>query len=199
MKSSLMVLIALIIVIAGAAAVYWYQNGQAQSTGIPPGKYILLEHKVQTLLTIPGDSDTSRPYAYLGYPTYSYNQSVIAASNEIIPPINDRLKVIYEYGSIIGPGGCHGASFNMSGVYGFPYASDDGMTVLSINSDGTAYLTYDGKPVILGPKETWYDNRTTTEDVLPYNANSSARPLTVNVSVSDRIVNYGIFSSRAGA
>jgi hypothetical protein len=197
-KKGVLVLI-LIIVIAAAvsATIYWIlQNGAStngQPDALPTNKYLFVEHEIQTLASLPGSNDTFAVYSYLGYPTFSYNQSVIAASSLIFPAVNDSLRAIYQYGTIVGPGGCHGANYSIAGAYGLPYMADptDGVQIVSTDSSGNAYLIYNGKPIVIRPQGIWYNNQSAIENVVPLNS-TDGRPIEVNITVIDRITNFGI-------
>lgn len=198
MKKITLALILIIVVVAAlSAAIYWKQQNDASANGqsdtLPADKYLFIEHEVQTLASLPGSNDTYTVYSYLGYPTFSYNQSVIAASSLIFPPVNGSLRAIYQYGTIVGPGGCHGANYSIAGAYSLPYMADpaDGVRIVSTDSSGDAYLLYDGKPIVLQPRGTWYDNHSVTENVLPINS-TDGKSIEVNITVIDRITNFGI-------
>jgi len=198
MKKITLALIFIIIIVAAlSAAAYWKEQNDAstngQSDALPADKYLFIEHEVQTLASLPGSNDTYTVYSYLGYPTFSYNQSVLAASSLVFPPVNGSLRAIYQYGAIVGPGGCHGANYSIAGAYGLPYQADytDGVQIVSTDSSGDAYLLYNGKPIVIKPQGTWYYNQSATENVLPVNS-ADGKSIEVNITVIDRITNFGI-------
>ena len=68
------------------------------------------------------------------------------------------------------------------GVDELPY-QDGELTILSLSPDGMVKLSYQGVPITLKSREEWV-NTTSKKDVQQYG--------TVNLTITDRITNYGI-------
>ena len=169
------------------------KSNQEQLTEMNANQYAFLVHSTQTLATLAGSNNTTIAYQFLGYPTYNATQiAAYIQQYQMLPPVNNSLKAIFQEGSTVGPSGCHGTTLNTSGIYQFPFTSNStGLNILTVDGNGVAYLVYNGQSLIISPQENWYDNQTYTENVLANE--TSGQTVEVNVTVTDRITNYGLY------
>ncbi len=193
----ILIIVIVAVVLSAVIVIAMEKNGEPKSdddelTNLTAGQFAFVEHQIQTDASLNGDnSSTSPAYAYLGYPTYNASQLQAVYASTMLPRINDSLKTIFQEGSFIGPSGCHGAQLNVDGIYHFPYTSEGDVVVLAVDGDGVAYLIYNSQPVILKPGEVWYDNQSYSDTLRSYT--NPDEMVTINITVIDRITNYGIY------
>lgn len=146
---------------------------------ISPDKYVFIDHHVHTH----GESiEGECPTLYIDFPTYSFSEVEKTLSVRTDFKVDSSVKIIYGDGvSLSGDGGA-GAATGLKAVYELPF-EQRGLEIVNVEPDGTAHLKYNGLSIILKSGEKWV-NTTTKIDT----QNSCKR----NLTITDRIVNYGI-------
>ncbi|HEY3362883.1 MAG TPA: hypothetical protein VGK06_13995 [Methanosarcina sp.] len=158
---------------------------------VSSNEYVFVEHYVETQGFL-ADNPQVNAYVYMGYPTYNATTSQNLLKATWFPPLNKSLKVMLGNGKGIGKEGCHGGEMYLYGAYELPYKKDN-ITIKKVDKKGTAYLDYNGKPLVLGPGDTWYNNRSRIE-IIHFTNSTVDEDVKVNISVMDRIRNFGIFT-----
>jgi hypothetical protein len=145
---------------------------------ISPDKYVFIEHHIHTHgEVIEGDYRG----AIIDSPTYSFDEKTGTLRGIINFDVNEALKAVYGNGSsLTGVGG--GKNTMLYGVDELPYQEGE-LTILSVDLEGMVKLSYQGVPITLKSGEEWVDT-TSKNDVQQYG--------TVNLTITDRITNYGI-------
>jgi Uncharacterized protein conserved in bacteria len=186
-KKTLVSFLAVIGIAILIAICYSILNPQTVSSN----EYVFVEHYVETqgFLT---DNPEINAYVYMGYPTYNSTTSQNLLKATWFPPLNKSLKVMLGDGKGIGKGGCHGGEMYLYGTYELPYKKDN-ITIKKVDKKGTAYLDYNGKPLVLDPGDTWYNNSSRIE-IIHFTNSTVDEDVKVNISVVDRIRNFGIFT-----
>lgn len=158
---------------------------------VSSNEYVFVEHYVETQGFL-ADNPEINAYVYMGYPTYNSTTSQNLLKATWFPPLNKSLKVMLGDGKGIGKGGCHGGEMYLYGAYELPYKKDN-ITIKKVDKKGTAYLDYNGKPLVLGPGDTWYNNSSRIE-IIHFTNSTVDEDVKINISVVDRIRNFGIFT-----
>ncbi|MFB3764762.1 MAG: hypothetical protein ACE14P_05875 [Methanotrichaceae archaeon] len=183
----------LLLIAAFAASMGYIWIPQENNSQLGPDKYIFLEHYVETKAQVIGNDDPAdqSAYDYLGYQAYNYsNLSSQVQPSDYFPDINRSLKVFFTDGSSVGLAGCHGQSTNVSGIYSLPYDAN-GIRILSVNNSGTAFIERSGKRIILRPEDKLV-NFTSTIVNVQFTNSTVNKSLRINVTVMDRLKNFGI-------
>lgn len=154
-------------------------------------EYVFVEHYVETQGFL-ADNPEINAYVYMGYPTYNSTTSQNLLKATWFPPLNKSLKVMLGNGKGIGKEGCHGGEMYLYGAYELPYKKDN-ITIKKVDKKGTAYLDYNGEPLVLGPGDVWYNNSSRIE-IIHFTNSTVDEDVKVNISVMDRIRNFGIFT-----
>jgi hypothetical protein len=151
---------------------------------IPSDKYVFINHYVD----IYGELIEGN---YVGplidFPTYHFDEAIGTLRGIINFDVNDTLKVIYGNGTGLGGVVGGGMATSLSGIYKLPYT--DGIKISEIDSNGTVYLEYNNESIILKSGETWV-NVTSRIEILQLSGQINKAK--VNVTITDKIVNYGI-------
>jgi len=147
--------------------------------GIPPNKYVFIDHHIHTYGEL---IEGSYPSLMVDFPTYNFNKETGSLSGMINFDINETLKAVYGDGLSLSGAAGGGAATGLSGVYELPYEKG-GITILKIDSDGTAYIVYKGVSIILKNDEEWV-NITSRVDIQETGK--------AKLTETDKIVNYGI-------
>ena len=158
---------------------------------VSSNEYVFVEHYVETQGFL-ADNPQVNAYVYMGYPIYNATTSQNLLKATWFPSLNKSLKVMLGNGNGIGKGGCHGGEMYLYGAYELPYKKDN-ITIKKVDKKGTAYLDYNGKPLVLGPGDTWYNNSSRIE-IIHFTNSTVDEDIKVNISVMDRIRNFGIFT-----
>ena len=122
------------------------------------------------------------PGPMIDFPTYSFDPETGTLDSRLVLEVSDDLKVLYGNGMSLGGIAGGGAATGLTGVYTVP-AEIEGLSIVQVDRDGTAYLEHGGALLVLAPAETWTN---TTEEVREQGT-GKARLIT-----TDTIVNYGI-------
>lgn len=186
-KKTLVSFLAVIGIAILIAICYSILNPQTVSSN----EYVFVEHYVETQGFL-ADNPEINAYVYMGYPTYNSTTSQNLLKATWFPPLNKSLKVMLGDGKGIGKGGCHGGEMYLYGAYELPYKKDN-ITIKKVDKKGTAYLDYNGKPLVLGPGDTWYNNSSRIE-IIHFTNSTVDEDVKINISVVDRIRNFGIFT-----
>jgi|GEM_PF-2012049 len=186
-KKTLVSFLAVIGIAILIAICYSILNPQTVSSN----ECVFVEHYVETQGFL-ADNPEINAYVYMGYPTYNSTTSQNLLKATWFPPLNKSLKVMLGDGKGIGKGGCHGGEMYLYGTYELPYKKDN-ITIKKVDKKGTAYLDYNGKPLVLDPGDTWYNNSSRIE-IIHFTNSTVDEDVKVNISVVDRIRNFGIFT-----
>ena len=146
---------------------------------ILPNKYVFIDHHIHTYGEL---IEGSYPSLMVDFPTYNFNKETGSLSGMINFDINETLKAVYGGGISLSGAAGGGAATGLSGVYELPYEKG-GITILKIDSDGTAYIVYKGVSIILKNDEEWV-NITSRVDIQETGK--------AKLTETDKIVNYGI-------
>jgi type II secretory pathway pseudopilin PulG len=193
LKPVLIVAVIIVVVLAAILLALALRSNDEQLTELNTNQYAFVVHSIQTIATLEGSNNTTIAYQFLGYPTYNATQiAAYIQQYQALPPVNNSLKAVFQEGDTVGPSGCHGTTLNTTGIYQFPFTSNStGLSILSVDNNGVAYIIYNGTSLIINPQENWYNNQTYTENVLTND--TSNQSVEVNVTVTDRITNYGLY------
>lgn len=178
-----LVIISVIFLIAGCYSILNSRNGS--------NEYVFVEHYVETQGFL-ADEPEVNAYVYIGYPTYNSTTSRDLLKATWFPPLNKSLKVMLGNGKGIGKEGCHGGEMYLYGAYELPYKKDN-ITIKKVDRKGTVYLDYNGKALVLNPGDIWYNNSSRVE-IIHFTNSTVDEDVKVNISVMDRIRNFGIFT-----
>ncbi len=187
MKKSHIIIITItaIAVLAASAWITLYLASADTRTGnkLPPGKYLVLQHIIQTDVSAPGHEDL---YVY----PLAVNFSLLTDNEKLpyFPIINDSLAVLYIDGILYGEAGCHGGNVPTIGLYGLPYGRKD-VVIQTVDSDGTATVIYKGQSIVLQPNQNW-----TIINNTKFTAELNGTSVLIEVNVTDRLTNYGVIT-----
>lgn len=176
-------IIGIVVLIAGCYSILNSKNGS--------NEYVFVEHYVETQGFL-ADNPEINAYVYMGYPTYNSTTSQNLLKATWFPPLNKSLKVMLGNGKGIGKEGCHGGEMYLYGAYELPYKKDN-ITIKKVDKKGTVYLDYNGEPLVLDPGDIWYNNSSRIK-IIHFTNSTVDEDVKVNISVMDRIRNFGIFT-----
>jgi len=180
---------AMLLLLIGSSALFLMQRPESQTpivTQLSPGKFVFVEHSIR----IHGELiEGDYPRKMIDFPTYRYDRKIGILQGRIVFSVNDSLRVVFGSGLGLSGAAGGGASTGLSGVYKLPY-EEEGLKILSIDSDGTVHIGYRNESIILKIGEEWV--RTSSEiDVKEFRGQTGKAELTT----TDRIMNYGILDS----
>jgi hypothetical protein len=158
---------------------------------VGPNEYVFVEHYIETQGVLANNPEVNA-YLYMGYPTYNYTTSQTLLKAVWFPTLNESLKVMLGNGKGIGKNACHGGEMYLYGAYELPYSKNN-ITIKSVDKDGTTYLDYNGKPLILESGASWYNNSSRIQ-LIHFTNNTVDECIKVNISVMDRFRNFGIYT-----
>lgn len=158
---------------------------------VGPNEYVFVEHYVETQGYLADDPEVSA-YVYMGYPTYNATTSQALLKAVWFPTLNESLKVMLGNGKGIGKNACHGGEMYLYGAYELPYSKNN-ITIKSVDEKGTVTLDYDDKPLVLEPGTAWYNNSSSIQ-LIHFTNSTVDENLKVNISVTDRFRNFGIYT-----
>ncbi len=127
----------------------------------------------------------------IDFPTYSFDPEERKLKGLVDFDVNDSLLVVYGDGSSLGGAMGGGAATMLNGAYALPY-SESGLTISSIEKNGTVTIEYKNETILLSPGENWTRITSEIQTVDSYNGNQSR----INVTTTDRIVNYGLLNKK---
>jgi hypothetical protein len=180
---AVLVIIGIVVLIAGYYSILNSINGS--------NEYVFVEHYVETQGFLEDDPEVNA-YVYMGYPTYNSTTSQNLLKATWFPPLNKSLKAMLGNGKGIGKEGCHGGEMYLYGAYELPYKKDN-ITIKRVDRKGTVYLDYNGESLVLNPGDIWYNNSSRIE-IIHFTNSTVDEDVKVNISVMDRIRNFGIFT-----
>jgi hypothetical protein len=158
---------------------------------IGPNEFVFLEHYVETQDVLV-DNPAINAYVYMGYPTYNSTTSQSLLKAVRFPTLNESLKFMLGNGKAIGKNACHGGEMYLYGAYKLPYNKNN-IIIKSVDQKGTAYLDYDGKPLVLESGASWYNNSSRIQ-LIHFTNNTVDENIKVNISVMDRFKNFSIYT-----
>ena len=138
------------------------------------------------------DNPEVNAYVYMGYPTYNATTSQSLLKAVWFPTLNESLKVMLGNGKGIGKNACHGGEMYLYGAYELPYNKNN-ITIKNVDKEGTVYLDYDGKPLVLESGASWYNNSSRIQ-LIHFTNSTVDEYIKVNISVMDRFRNFGIYT-----
>ena len=180
---------AMLILLVGSAALFFTQKPGSQTqtiTQLSPGKFVFVEHSIR----IHGELiEGDYPRKMIDFPTYRYDQKTGILRGLIGFGVNESLKAVFGSGLGLSGAAGGGAATGLSGVYKLPY-EEEGLKIVSIDSDGTVHIEYNNESIVLKIGEEWV--KTTSEtDVKEFSGQKGKAKLTT----TDRIMNYGILDN----
>jgi hypothetical protein len=125
----------------------------------------------------------------MDFPTYSFDRENRMLRGYMGFDVNDSLLAVYGDGGSLGGAMGGGAATMLSGVYALPY-SENGLTISSVTDNGTMTIEYNNETILLLPGENWTRITSEIRMVDNYRGNMSR----INVTTTDRIVNYGLLN-----
>jgi len=147
---------------------------------LPAGKVLFIDRHVRIEgECVEGECD---PGPMIDFPTYSFNAESGTLESWFAIGVNDDLKVLYGHGTSLRGMAGGGAATALTEVYSLP-AELEGVRIVQVDGDGTAYLECGGELVVLAPGQTWSN---TTEEVQEQDDGK------VKLTSTEQIVNYGI-------
>jgi len=186
-KNVLIIVLVIIGIVALTAGCY----STLKPKTIGPNEYVFLEHYVETQDVLADNPDINA-YVYMGYPTYNSTTSQSLLKAVRFPTLNESLKFMLGNGKAIGKNACHGGQMYLYGAYKLPYNKNN-IIIKSVDQKGTAYLDYDGKPLVLESGASWYNNSSRIQ-LIHFTNNTVDENIKVNISVMDRFKNFGIYT-----
>jgi len=123
------------------------------------------------------------PMMMIDFPTYSFKKETGILNGMINFEVNEKLKVVYGWGTSLSGDAGGGAGTTLVGIYEFPYNGED-IVINKIDNDGTVQFTYKGKAITLKPNSEWEDIKTET--------NKETKGCIREDTITDKIINYGI-------
>jgi hypothetical protein len=180
---------AMLLLLIGSAALFFTQKPGSQTqivTQLSPGKFVFVEHSTH----IHGELiEGDYPRKMIDFPTYRFDQKTGILKGMIVFGINESLKAVFGSGLGLSGAAGGGASTVLSGVYKLPY-EQEGLKIVSIDSDGKVHIEYKNESIVLKSGEEWV--KTTSEiDVKEFRGQKGKAKLTT----TDRIMNYGILDN----
>ena len=181
--------VAMLLLLIGSATLFFTQKPGSQTqttTQLSPGRFVFVEHMIRVHgELIEGDY----PRKMIDFPTYRFDQKTGILKGIIVFSVNESLKAVFGSGLGLSGAAGGGASTGLSGVYRLPY-EEEGLRIVSIDSDGTVHIEYKNESIVLKSGEEWV--KTTSEiDVKEFRGQKGKARLTT----TDRIVNYGILDN----
>jgi hypothetical protein len=123
----------------------------------------------------------------IDFPTYSFDKQDRVLSGMINFEINDSLLAVMGDGQSLGGAMGGGAGTMLYGVYALPYKGR-GPELMSIAKNGTAAIQYRNDTIVLLPGAEWTKITSEIQTIDNFDGNKSI----INVTTTDRIVNYGL-------
>ena len=147
---------------------------------LPADKYVFIDHHVH----VGGEciEGECQPGPMIDFPTYAFSEETGTLTSWLTVQVNDALKVVYGNGTSLSGVAGGGAGTQLTEIYTLP-AEIEGLRIVQVDRDGTAYLEYGGELLVLVPGEAWTNS---TEEVREQGAGKA------RITTTDRIVNYGI-------
>lgn len=185
------ILLIIALVVIGIGTLIASSHTLFNSNTLEANEYVFVEHYVETQSVL-ADNPEINAYVYMGYPTYNASTSQSLLKAVWFPPLNESLKVILGNGKGIGKNACHGGEMYLYGAYELPYDKNN-ITVQSVDKEGTVHLDYYGKPLVLESGALWYNNSSRIE-LIHFTNETVDEYIKVNISVVDRLRNFGIYT-----
>jgi hypothetical protein len=147
---------------------------------LPADKYLFIDHHVHVDgVCVEGEC---QPGPMIDFPTYTFAEETGTLNSWIAVEVNDALKVVYGNGMSLSGVAGGGAGTRLTEVYTVP-AKIEGLRIVQVDRDGTAYVEYGGELLVLAPGQEWTK---TTEEVRLQSVGRA------RLTTTDRIVNHGI-------
>lgn len=166
---------------------------------LPINKYVAIQEDMREDSTL---ISGSVPYRHGPPPTpiFYYNKDILKTIYKSesyppeYPPMNESLKILLGTYRMFDRTQYMDISFNVSGIYGYPYKLDSGLIILNVDENGTVQMEYDNKPIYLGINETWVSPIVSTRyDTLNGTHMNTSYSYTVKYTTSCTVTNKGIF------
>lgn len=104
------------------------------------------------------------PAMMIDFPTYSFDKGTRRLEGFINFEINDSLIAIMGIGQNLSGDAGGGAASMLYGIYSLPYSNDE-IAIEKIEADGTVYLSFHGKKIVIRAGEEWKKTEVKIEDV----------------------------------
>lgn len=165
------------------------QGTSNNTTIIPKDQFVFIEHHIHKVGEV---IEGSPGFMFIDFPMYYFNSSDRSLEVHGSMNMDDNLTAIYGDGESLSGDAGSGAATYATGVYRLPYQSGD-LTILNLNSDGTAYIQYKGLNLTLYPGQSWINETSTIEENQFYNTTLKMNETSkINMTVSDSIKNFGL-------
>jgi len=147
---------------------------------LPAGKILFIDRHVR----VDGEclEGDCQPGPMIDFPTYGFDPETGTLDSRLALEVNDDLKVLYGNGTSLRGVAGGGAATGLTEVYAVP-TNVQGLRIVQVDRDGTAYLEVGGELLVLAPGQTWSN---TTEEIREEAAGKA------RLTTTDQIVNYGI-------
>ncbi len=131
-----------------------YENNEKASDELPSNQYIAISESCVNFGTIIDNynniSIANVPSPEVTEP-FKYNNSWAA---RWLSTNNSSLKSVYGYQTFYNDP-AYNHSLNVSGIYGYPYTLQSGLTIMNIFKNGTINATFNNIPVVIMAGESW--------------------------------------------
>jgi hypothetical protein len=153
---------------------------------VPAGQCVYIDHHIHVDgVLLEGESVGIA----MDFPTYHFDTENRKLEGYMGFDVNDSLLVVYGDGGSLGGAMGGGAATMLSGAYALPY-SENGLTISSVMDNGIVTIEYMNETIRLLPGEDWTRITSEIRMVDNYRGNMSR----INVTTTDRIVNYGLLN-----
>jgi hypothetical protein len=147
---------------------------------LPAGQVLFINRHVRVEGTcIEGDC---QPGPMIDFPTYRFDPETGILESWFALNLGDDLKVLYGNGTSLRGLAGGGAATGLTEVASLP-AEVEGLRIVQVDRDGTAYLEHGDELLVLAPGQEW---TTTTQEVQEQEDGK------VRLTSTEQIVNYGI-------
>jgi hypothetical protein len=179
-------MLAVVLIALSSFASLCIDIGSKEEHILPADRCVFVDHHVHVDgVLLEGESRG----LMIDFPTYSFDPEGRKLTGFVNFDVNDSLLVVYGDGSSLGGAMGGGAATMLSGAYALPY-SQYGLTISSVEADGSVTIEYKNETILLSPGEDWALTTSEIQALDNYDGNRSM----INVTTRDRIVNYGLLN-----
>jgi hypothetical protein len=160
----------------------------AAEPGIPPGKYVFVDHHIN-INGVPLNGSCS-PGMNIDFPTYAFDKTtgVLMVSQYRPGSFGDDYRIVYGDGRSLSGAAGAGAGTRAKAVVSLPF-TQNGLTIQSLAGDGTVTVTYQNETFRVSPGEARAVTSRVIEDRGPP---LFTEPCTVEIITTDTIANAGL-------
>lgn len=150
---------------------------------LPAGQVLFIDRRVHLEgACIEGDC---QPGPMIDFPTYRFDPETGILNSWLPVDLGDDLQMLYGNGTSLAGLAGGGAASGLTEIYAIP-AKVEGVRIVQVDGDGTAYLESGGELLVLAPGQAWTN---TTEDV------EEQEDGKVRLTSTEQIVNHGILDT----